>query len=66
MGVQPMPAASVQEWSTTTFEYPVYDYSQLVRSVTATPVRVNRRLVVTETAAEQDATVQGLAETELE
>jgi hypothetical protein len=61
-----MPAASVQEWSTTTFEYPVYDYSQLVRSVTATPVRVNRRLVVTETAAEQDATVQGLAETELE
>jgi hypothetical protein len=66
MGVQPMLAASVQEWSSTTFEYPVYDYSQLVRSVTATPMRVSRRPVVLETAAEPDATVQGLTEAELE
>jgi hypothetical protein len=65
-GVQPMPAASVQEWSSTTFEYPIYDYSQLVRSVTATPVRVSHRPAVLETATEQDATVQGLAEAELE
>jgi hypothetical protein len=66
MGVQPMPAASVQEWSTTTFEYPIYDYSQLVRSVTTTPVRASHRPEVPETAAQQDATVQGLAEAELE
>jgi hypothetical protein len=52
MRVQPMPTASVQEWSTTTFEYPIYDFSQLVRSVTATPVRVSRRPVVTEIAAQ--------------
>jgi hypothetical protein len=51
MGVEPMPAASVQEWSSTTFEYPTYDFSQLVRTVTATPVRASRRLVVLETAA---------------
>jgi hypothetical protein len=50
MGVEPMPAASVQEWSTTTFEYPIYDFSQLVRTATATPVRASRRLVVPETA----------------
>jgi hypothetical protein len=56
MGVEPMPPTSVQEWSTVTFEYPSYDFSQLVRQVTtATPV-----------AAKQDATVQGLAEAELE
>jgi hypothetical protein len=66
MGVQPMLAASAQEWSSTTFEYPVYDHSQLVRSITATPVRVSHRLAVSETAAEQDATVQGLTEVELE
>jgi hypothetical protein len=51
MGVEPMPAASVQEWSSTTFEYPIYDFSQLVRTVTATPVRASRRPVVPETAA---------------
>jgi hypothetical protein len=50
VGVEPMPAASVQEWSTTTFEYPIYDFSQLVRTATATPVRASRRLVVPETA----------------
>jgi hypothetical protein len=50
MGVQPMHAASVQEWSSTTFVYPVYDYSQLIHSVTATPVRVSRRPAVSETA----------------
>jgi hypothetical protein len=61
-----MPATSVQEWSCTTFEYPVYDYSQLVRLVTATPVRVSHRLAVLEIAVEQDATLQGLAEAELE
>jgi lantibiotic modifying enzyme len=66
MGVQPMPAASVQEWSSTSFEYPVYDYSQLVRSVTATLVRVSHRPIVSEIAVEQDATVQGLAEAKLE
>jgi hypothetical protein len=66
MGVQPMPTASVQEWSSTTFEYPIYDYSQLVRSVTATPVRVSHRPAVSRIAAEQDNTVQGLAEAELE
>jgi hypothetical protein len=66
MGVQPMSAISVQEWSSTTFEYPVYDYSQLVRSVRATPVRVSHRPAVSETAAEQDATVQGLVEAEIE
>jgi hypothetical protein len=27
MGVEPIPAASVQKWSTTTFEYPIYDFS---------------------------------------
>jgi hypothetical protein len=36
MGVEPMLVASVQEWSITTFEYPIYDFSQLVRTVTAT------------------------------
>jgi hypothetical protein len=61
-----MPVASVQEWSSTTFEYPIYDYSQLIRLVTATPVIVSRRPVVSEIAAEQDATVQGLAKVELE
>jgi hypothetical protein len=66
MGFQPMPAASVQEWSSTTFEYPVYDYSQLVRSVIATLVRVSHRPAVSETAVEQDATVQSLVEAELE
>jgi hypothetical protein len=66
MGVQPLPRASIQEWSSTTFEYPVYDYTQLVRSVTATPVRVSRRPKVPETAAQQDATMEGLAEAELE
>jgi hypothetical protein len=50
MGVEPMPAASVQEWSTSTFEYPIYNFSQLVRTVKATPVRASRRLVVPETA----------------
>jgi hypothetical protein len=57
MGVQPMPATSVQEWSSTTFKYPIYDYSQLVRLVTATPVRVSRRPAVSEIATEQDAIV---------
>jgi hypothetical protein len=57
MGVQPMPVASVQEWSSTTFEYPIYDYSQLVRLVTATLVRVSRRPAVSETATEHDAIV---------
>jgi hypothetical protein len=58
MGVEPMPLASVQEWSTMTFEYPRYDFSQLVHQVTtATPVRESRRLDVPETVAEQDATV---------
>jgi hypothetical protein len=66
MGVEPMPTASVQEWSTTTFEYPIYDFSQLVHIVTATPVRASHRPMVIETAAQQDATVQGLAEVELE
>jgi hypothetical protein len=66
MEVEPMPAANVQEWSSTTFEYPIYDFSQLVRTVTATPVRASRRPVVPETAALQDATMQGLAEVELE
>jgi hypothetical protein len=66
MGVEPMLAASVQEWSTTTFEYPIYDFSQLVRTVTATLVRASHRPVVLEIAAQQDATVQGLAETKLE
>jgi hypothetical protein len=66
MGVQPMPTASVQEWSSTTFEYPVYDYSQLVRLVTATPVKVSHRPALSETAAEQDATMQGLTEAKLE
>jgi hypothetical protein len=66
IGVEPMPAASVQEWSSTTSEYPTYDFSQLVRTVTTTPVRASRRPVVPETAAQQDATVQGLAEAELE
>jgi hypothetical protein len=66
MGVEPMPVASVQEWSTTTFEYPIYDFSQLVCIITATPVRASHRPVVTETAAQQDTTVQGLAEAELE
>jgi hypothetical protein len=44
------------------------DYSQLVRSVTATPVRVrvSHRPAVSETAVEQDATVQGLTEAKLE
>jgi hypothetical protein len=51
MGVEPMMAASVQEWSSTTFEYPTYDFSQLIRIVTATPVRASRRPVVPETAA---------------
>jgi hypothetical protein len=51
MGVEPMPVASVQESSSTTFEYPIYNFSQLVRTVTATPVRASRRLVVLETAA---------------
>jgi hypothetical protein len=57
MGVQPMPVASVQEWISTTFEYPIYDYSQLVRLVIATPVRVSRRPAVSEIAIEQDAIV---------
>jgi hypothetical protein len=52
MGVEPMPTASVQEWSSTTFEYPIYDFSQLVRTVTATPVRASRRPVVPEIAAQ--------------
>jgi hypothetical protein len=53
-----MPAASVvQDWSTNTFKYPIYDFSQLVHTVTATPVRVSHMLVVTETAAQQDATM---------
>jgi hypothetical protein len=66
MGVEPMLAASVQEWSTTTFEYPIYDFSQLVRIVTTTPVRASHKPVDTETATQQDGTVQGLAEAELE
>jgi hypothetical protein len=66
MGVETMPGASVQEWSSTTFEYPTYDFSQLVRTITATPVRASHRPVVPETAAQQDATVQGLVEAELE
>jgi hypothetical protein len=66
MGVEPMLIASVQEWSTTTFEYPIYDFSQLVRTVTAILVRASRRPVVPEIAAQQDATVQGLVEEELE
>jgi hypothetical protein len=66
MGVEPMLIASVQEWSTTTFEYPIYDFSQLVHTVTATRVRASRKPMVTETAAQQDATMQGLAEAELE
>jgi hypothetical protein len=66
MGVEPMLAASVQEWSTTTFKYPIYDFSQLVRIITTTLVRVSHRPVVTEIAAQQDATMQGQAETELE
>jgi hypothetical protein len=58
MGVQPMPAASVQEWSTTTFEYSSYDFSQLVHQVTTTtPVRESRRPDVPKTMAKQDATV---------
>jgi hypothetical protein len=52
-----MPVASVQEWISTTFEYPIYDYSQLVRLVIATPVRVSRRPAVSEIAIEQDAIV---------
>jgi hypothetical protein len=66
MGVEPMPTASVQEWSSTTFEYPTYNFSQLVHTVTATLVRASRRPVVLETAAQQDATMQGLAEAKLE
>jgi hypothetical protein len=66
MGVEPMPTANVQEWSSTTFEYPTYDFSQLVRTVIATPVRASRRPVVPETAAQQNATMQGLAKAELE
>jgi hypothetical protein len=57
MGVEPIPASSVQEWSTTTFEYPIYDFSQLVHTIIATPVRASHRPVVIETAAQQDATV---------
>jgi hypothetical protein len=48
------------------FEYPIYDFSQLVRIVIATPVRSSRKPVVPETVAQQDAIVQGLAEAELE
>jgi hypothetical protein len=66
MGVEPMLVASVQEWSTTTLEYPIYDFSQLVRTVIATPVRASHRPMVPETAAQQDATMQGLADAELE
>jgi hypothetical protein len=58
LAVEPMPLACVQEWSTTTFEYPNYDFSQLVHQVTtATPVRESHRPDVLETATEQDTTV---------
>jgi hypothetical protein len=49
-----------------TFEYPSYDFSQLVRQVTtATPVRESRKPDVPKTVAEQDTTVQGIAEAEI-
>jgi hypothetical protein len=41
-----------------TFEYPSYDFSQLIHQVTiATPVREGCRPDVPETVAEQDAIV---------
>jgi hypothetical protein len=66
MGVNPIEQPAKDEWRGTTIEFPRYDPTQLVRSVTrGTLARQSRRLELPETATEQDTTVRDLAEIEL-
>lgn len=66
MAIKPMPKPAIAEWSGVTTEFPKYDATQLVRSVSGrTPSRPSHRPEVLETAAEQDAIVRDIAVTEL-
>jgi hypothetical protein len=66
MGVNPIEQPTKDEWRGTTIEFPRYDPTQLVRSVTrGTLTKQSRRLELLATATEQDTTVRDLAEIEL-
>ena len=55
------------EYSGATTEFPTYNMTQMIRhSAVRTPSQPRRRLEVTETAAQQDDIIRGIAATEEE